>query len=128
MDKLKQSQRLTDWDEKKPLRDYIKLFVMQLEQIYADVARCVNHLLGYQVSATWNPGSIADGAGESMDVTVTGANLGDFARASFSLDTTDLTLTADVTAADTVTVRLNNNTGGAVNLAEGTVRVKVFPK
>jgi len=78
-------------------------------------------------SATWDPGSIADGDEEAQEVTVTGAALGDFALASFSLDVADLVLDAQVTAADTVTCVLANNTGGAVDLAEGTVRVRVFP-
>lgn len=77
-------------------------------------------------SATWNPGSIANGAEEAKDVTVTGAALGDYAIASFSLDVQDLTMTANVTAANTVTVVLSNNTGAAVNLASGTVRALAF--
>lgn len=77
-------------------------------------------------SATWNPGSIAGGAEEAATVTVTGAALGDYAVASFSLDVTDLVLDAQVTAADTVTCVLANNTGGAIDLASGTVYVRVF--
>ena len=79
-------------------------------------------------SATWNPGAIGNGAEEAKEVTVTGAALGDFALASFSLDVTDLTLDAQVTAANTVTCILANNTGGAIDLASGTVRVLVFRK
>jgi hypothetical protein len=67
-----------------------------------------------------------DGDETATDITVEGANLGDFVLASFSLDVTDLTLTADVTAADTVTVVLANNTGAGVDLASGTVRVLVI--
>jgi len=77
-------------------------------------------------SATWNPGSIADGDEEAKEVTVTGAVLGDYAVASFSLDVADLTLDAQVTAANVVTCILANNTGGAIDLAEGTVYVRVF--
>jgi len=77
-------------------------------------------------SATWNPGSIADGDEETTTVTVTGAVVGDYAIASFSVDVADLTLDAQVTAADTVTCVLSNNTGGAVDLAEGTVYARVF--
>lgn len=79
-----------------------------------------------QGSATWDPGSIADGDEEAKEVTVTNAVLGDFAIASFSLDVTDLTLDAQVTAANKVTCVLANNTGGAIDLAEGTLRVLVF--
>lgn len=77
-------------------------------------------------STTWDPGSIANGASESKEITVTGAALGDFVLRSFSLDVSDLTLTADVTAANTVTAVLANNSGAAVNLGSGTLRVLVL--
>ena len=79
-------------------------------------------------SATKDFGSIADGNEEEQDITVTGAALGDFVVASLGVDTVGLTLTADVTAANTVTVVLGNFTGGAVDLASATLTVKVFPK
>ena len=75
---------------------------------------------------TWDAGSIADGDEEAKDVTVTGAAIGDYAIASFSSDISDLTLDAQVTAANTVTCVLANNTGGAVDLASSTVYVRVF--
>lgn len=78
-------------------------------------------------SVTWNPGSIADGNEEVQEVTVKGAKLGDFAFASFSLDVADLNLDAHVTATDTVTASLQNNTGGAIDLGSGTLRVSVTP-
>ena len=84
-----------------------------------------DHLYG---TATWNPGSIADGNEEAKVVTVSNAVLGDMAIASFSLDVTDLTLDAQVTAADTVTCVLANNTDGAIDIGEGTVSVRVFKK
>ncbi len=79
-------------------------------------------------SATWDPGGILDGNEEAQEVTVPGAALGDFAFASFSLDVADLVLDAHVTAANTVTAVLANNTGGTVNLASGTLRVVVVSK
>lgn len=79
-----------------------------------------------RASATWDPGSIAGGNEEATDVTCTGAEVGDYAIASFSNDVSDLTLDAQVTAADTVTCVLANNTGGAIDLSSGTVYVRVF--
>ena len=76
-------------------------------------------------TATWDPGSIADGNEEAQEITVTGAALGDFVQVSFSLDITDLVLNGAVTAADTVTAILANNTGGAIDLASGTVAALV---
>lgn len=87
----------------------------------------MSRLSGFSAEATWNPGSIADGDEEATTVTVNGAQLGDFAFVSFDVDVADLQITADVTAADTVTVVLSNSTGGAVDLGSGTVRVKVVP-
>jgi len=77
-------------------------------------------------SDTWDAASIADGDEEAKEVTVTGAALGDFVRVSFSLDVADLVLDAKVTAANTVTCILANNTGGAIDLGSGTISVEVF--
>ncbi len=82
----------------------------------------------YAGSTTWDPGSIADGDMEAKDITVTGAALGDFCLVSFSLDVADLVLNGQVTAADTVTAILANNTGGAVDLASGTVSAIVISR
>ena len=79
-------------------------------------------------SETKDWGSVSDGDEAAEEVTVTGAQLGDFALASMSIDTTDITLTATLTAADTVTVILANNTGGSIDLGSGTLYVMVMPR
>lgn len=79
-------------------------------------------------SATFNPTNLVDAAGETTTVTVTGAALGDFALASFSLDLQGITVTAWVSAANTVSVRFQNESGGALNLASGTLRALVIPQ
>ncbi len=76
-------------------------------------------------SATYDPPSLADGAGATTPVAVTGAALGDYARASFSLDLQGITVTAWVSAAAVVSVRFQNESGGTVDLASGTLRVRV---
>lgn len=81
-----------------------------------------------QGSAAWNPGSIAAGAREQKDITVTGAALGDFAIGSFSADLLNLNISASVNSANLVSVTLANNTGGAIDLAAGTVYAKVIKK
>jgi hypothetical protein len=83
-----------------------------------------NNGFGYG-SATYNPPSLADGAGATTTVTVTGAVLGDKAWASFSLDLQGITVTAWVSAADTVSVRFQNETGGVLDLASGTLRAGI---
>lgn len=87
----------------------------------------MSRLSGFNAELAWNPGSILDGDEVAQEVTVAGARLGDFALCSFSIDVADLQLRADVTAADTVTVVLSNSTGGTIDLAAGTLRVKVVP-
>jgi hypothetical protein len=79
-----------------------------------------------QGSETKDWGSIADGNEATEDLTVTGAALGDYAVATMSIDVTDLTITASVTASNVATVVLGNFTGGAIDLGSGTLTVKVF--
>jgi len=80
-------------------------------------------------SATWDASSIADGDEEAKEITTTGAALGDYVIASsLSIDIADLQLTADVTAANTVTAVLSNSTGSAVDLDSCTVRVIVMKR
>jgi hypothetical protein len=76
-------------------------------------------------SATYDPPNLVDGAGVSTTLTVTGAALGDFVLASFSLDLLGITLTGYVSAANTVTLRFQNESGGVLDLASGTLRVLV---
>ena len=73
-------------------------------------------------SAVYDPASLADGAGATTTVTVTGAQLGDSASATFSLDLQGITLTAWVSAANTVSARFQNETGAPIDLASGTLR------
>lgn len=73
---------------------------------------------------TYNPDNLADGAGATTTVSCSGAALGDFAEVSFSNDLQGVVLTAWVSASNTVSVRFQNETGGAVDLASGTLRVK----
>jgi len=81
---------------------------------------------GSATAATWNPSSIANGAEATTDVTVPGATLGDFALVSSDIDVADLSLTAQVTATDTVTVQLLNLTGAAVDLGSINLKILVF--
>jgi len=76
-------------------------------------------------SATYNPPSLNDGDGTTTTVTVTGAVLGDYAEASFSNSLQGIMMTAFVSAADTVSVRFQNETGGVLDLASGTLRARV---
>ena len=87
----------------------------------------MSRMSGLTGELTVDLASVADAASLGTDVTVVGAKLGDFAFASIGIDVADLSVTADVTAANTVTVVVNNNTGGAVDLGSAVIRVKVVP-
>lgn len=77
-------------------------------------------------SKTYDPANILDGAQVTTTVTVTGAALGDFAMASLSISQGGLTVSAYVSAANTVTVVFFNGTGADVDLGSSTLSVRVF--
>lgn len=77
-------------------------------------------------SKTWDPASVANQSFGTTPVTVAGAAPGDFCVVSFSNPLSGCILMAHCEAADTVQVRLYNLTGVAVDLASGTLRVRVF--
>lgn len=94
-----------------------------------DVADNLDAVYGRRLTGgkTWDPPSIADGAVTTTTVTVTGAAVGDRAVASLStLGSSVALLSAHVSAADTVLVVLLNKTGGALDLASGTLNVDVW--
>lgn len=74
----------------------------------------------------WDPPSIAAGATQQVNVTVNGANPGDFVQATFSVATTAILFLATVGAANTVTVVAWNRASSAIDLAGGTLRVRVI--
>lgn len=76
-------------------------------------------------SIALDPPNIANGALWSATTTVTGAAMGDVAQAAFSLSLQGLTLTAWVSAANTVTFQFANATGAAIDLAAGTLLATV---
>ena len=77
-------------------------------------------------SAVYDPPSLAAGVGATTTIAVAGAVLGDFAIASFSLDLQGITVTAYISAPNVVSIRFQNGTAGALDLASGTLRVKVI--
>ena len=97
--------------------------VVQLQEHAEKVRQHIDHLVPEykKGSAVYDPPNLVDGAGTTTTVTVTGAALGDLAFAAFSLDTQGITVTAWVSAVNTVSVRFQNESGGALNLASGTL-------
>lgn len=80
----------------------------------------------WAVKATMDNGNLADAAGETNTVAVPGVALGDMVLGTaFSLDVAGMTVTAYVSAANVVSIRVQNESGGAVNMNSATVRVLV---
>jgi hypothetical protein len=79
-------------------------------------------------SATYDAASLADGVGATTTVTVTGAALGDYVLVSHGVDLAGITVTGYVSAADTVSVRFQNESGGTLDLASSTLRALVLPR
>lgn len=77
-------------------------------------------------SKTHDFANLVDGARDSTTVTVTGAAFGDYVvGVSVSVDAAGGVLSGYVSAANTVTVDLLNETGAALDLASATLRVLV---
>jgi len=79
-------------------------------------------------SATYDTASLADGAGATTTVTVTGAAVGDFCMVSLGVDVAGITVTGYVSATNTVAVRIQNESGGTLDLASTTIRAVVIPQ
>jgi uncharacterized membrane protein len=79
------------------------------------------------LGVAWTPGTIANNASVSTNVTVTGVVDGWIALASFSLSLGGMSISAAVTNPGQVTVTITNNTGGSITLGAGVVRVLVIP-
>ena len=79
-------------------------------------------------STTNDLASLNDGVGSSsITITVTGAALGDYTQVSAGVDLLGMTVTGYVSAADTVTVRVQNESGSARDLDSTTWRARVTP-
>jgi hypothetical protein len=78
------------------------------------------------VTATLDAGSLVDAAGETDTVAVPGVALGDMVLGcSFAVDEAGLTVTGYVSAAGVVSLRVQNETGGTVDLASTKIRIVV---
>jgi len=82
----------------------------------------------FGATVTWDPANVANGSQVTTTVTVTGVKLASYniAMAGFNKDLQGMRLTAYVSADNTATVVLRNDTGGAINLAEGSLTVGVW--
>lgn len=79
-------------------------------------------------TATYDIPLLASGAGTTTTVSVPNAAIGDFALASFGGDLSNLTVTAYVSSANVVSVRVFNGTAGSINVGSATLRARVFKR
>lgn len=83
-------------------------------------------------AVVWDPSSLSDGVGESKEVTINGAVRGKHGVvAIFPPDIAnlaDLTITAVVSASNTVTIRVQNESTGTIDLDSGTWHVWVVAR
>ena len=74
----------------------------------------------------YDPANLVDGAGETTTYTTKGAELGDFVVISFNKDLSGITATGYVSASGTTSVRLQNESGGTLNLASGSIKIIII--
>lgn len=82
----------------------------------------------FTFTGTVDVASLVDAAGASQTFTVTGVDPAQndmVIGRSLNLSTQGITVTADVTAVDTVTVRFQNESGGTIDLASATIMLLV---
>ena len=80
----------------------------------------------WSVTATLNASSLSDGVGETNTIAVPGVALGDIVmNISMGVDVSGISITTYVSAANTVSIRFQNESGGALDLASTTVKCVV---
>ncbi len=81
-----------------------------------------------KVEAIANPASLADAAGVlTVTSTIPGAALGDIVECALDIDSEGLIVHGWVSAANTVKVQYQNETGGAVDLNGHNLHIRVKP-
>ena len=108
-----------------PESAYDKQLNKALHDYFRKLNNKVNNLAFQEFTATYNPANLVDGAGVTTTIPTPGAYLGQYVQCTFSLDTQGIILYAWVSAADVVSVRFQNETGGAIDLGSGTIKVKL---
>lgn len=80
----------------------------------------------FVTKATLDAGSLIDAAGETDTIAVPGVALGDMVLGiSFGVDLAGVTVTGYVSAANVVTLRIQNESAATVDLASTTIKVLV---
>lgn len=77
-------------------------------------------------SVSYDPPSIGAGAQASTTISVLGAKMGDVVAIGFSTALAGIELSAEVTAAGTVTAYFRNRTNASIDLSSGTLTAKII--
>lgn len=122
---------LTDFQSRNGLResamriyDFIAVQRQKLQTLFSQVATELNFLYG---ELSYSAAAPANGTQALLTVAVSGAIPGYKVDTIFDQDLGGLIMNSYVSANDTVTILLRNETGGAVNLA-GKFRCYVWPR
>lgn len=81
----------------------------------------------FYCSKTYDPSSLTTLTQTSTTLTCPGVSLGDFVDVSNGVSNAAVTITAYVSAANTVTILVFNGSAGTIDLASATYRVRVVP-
>lgn len=73
-----------------------------------------------------DPASLADGVGETRTVTITGAAVGDFVMFAPAIDIAGISITGYVSAANTVSFRIQNESAGTLDIATSNWNILVL--
>lgn len=92
-----------------------------IARLFRNIDQEARRVTAYSGVVTWNPASVANGASTSTTVTVPGvlANVKAHVKVFAPYTLSGLSQTGYVSADDTVTILLQNNSGGAVDLGSG---------
>lgn len=100
-----------------------------LDSILTDLAALRSAIGGgLEASTVLDLASLNDGAGTTTTLTVTGAALGDYVQVSHGIDLSGISVTGYVSATNTVSVRVQNESGGTLDISSATLRARVIPQ
>ena len=105
---------------------FVVQFDTEAEAISFANSRMAVDTVEREVSVTYDPPSLAAGELQTTTVTLPGVRVGEAISVSFDKPLQGTNMWADVTNVDTVTVYHKNQSTSTVNLASGTLRVKLI--
>lgn len=103
------------------IMDTLQHIVLAINNFQQTVSRIFP--LGLASSKTYDPPSLSTLTQTTTTVTCAGAVLGMSAQAAFSLDLQGITVSAYISAANTVTIVFFNGTSGTLDLSSGILSV-----